>query len=105
MKRGEVWLTTLDPTVGAEIQKTRPCLIISPDDINRQSLMVMAAPLTSGSRPAPYRIEIAFRGVNGFVLPEQSRAVDRRRLIKRLGSVEASELADVLSVLRNFYTE
>jgi mRNA interferase MazF len=105
VKRGDIWLVALDPTLGVEIQKTRPCLIVSPDDLNRHSRLVMVAPLTSGSRPAPFRVGIEFQEVHGLVLPEQSRAVDKRRLTKQLGTADDAVLRQVLAVLRNLYAE
>ncbi|MCW0000195.1 type II toxin-antitoxin system PemK/MazF family toxin [Pararhizobium sp. YC-54] len=105
VKRGEVWLAALDPTIGGEIQKTRPCLIVSPDDINDHLRTVIAAPMTSGSHPAGFRVPIAFQGVNGLILLEQSRALDKRRLVKRLGSVPASVLKQTLRTLRELYEE
>lgn len=105
VRRGEVWLTSLDPTVGSEIQKTRPCLVISPDTLNERLSTVTIAPMTSGSRPARFRVETTFEGVNGFVLPEQSRAIDKRRLIRRLGVLDDAALRQVLGILVKFYTE
>ena len=103
--RGEVWLTYLEPTVGSEIQKTRPCLVISPDMLNGHLPIVTIAPMTSGSRPARFRVRTTFDGVEGFVLPEQGRAVDKRRLIKKLGRIDDTALRQVLGVLANFYKE
>ncbi|BDA86742.1 mRNA interferase PemK [Aureimonas sp. SA4125] len=104
VKRGEIWLVALDPTFGSEIKKTRPCLVLSPDSLNRHSRVVTVAPLTSGSRPAPFRVKIQFQGVYGLVLPEQCRAVDKQRLIRPLGTADDTALSQVLAVLRNFYT-
>ena len=77
MKRGEIWLVALDPTVGTEIQKTRPCLIVSPDEMNSVLRRTVVAPLTSGSHPAPFRVPVTFRDIEGFVLLDQIRAADR----------------------------
>jgi mRNA interferase MazF len=101
--RGEVWLANLDPTIGREIQKTRPCLIISPDGMNAHLRTVTAMPLTSGSHPAPFRIPVRFQGKDGLLLADQIRTLDRRRMIKRLGKVNASTLAQTLSVLREMF--
>jgi mRNA interferase MazF len=103
VKRGEVWLAALDPTIGSEIQKTRPCLIVSPDEINDHLRTVIAAPMTSGSRPAPYRIPLHFAGTNGLVLTEQIRTLDKRRLVRHLGIVDATVLGRVLAVMRETY--
>lgn len=105
MKRGEVWLCTLDPTVGSEIRKTRPCLVISPDDLNQRLQMIIVAPLTSGGLRARFRVEATFQGVAGLILPDQVRAVDRRRAVKRLGTVDAATLRAVLAVLSELFAE
>lgn len=102
-KRGEVWLCALDPTTGSEIQKTRPCLIVSPDELNRRSPTVVAVPLTSGSRPASFRVAVQFQDKNGLILPEQIRTLDQRRLLKRLGAVEQQVLVAVLKVLGEMF--
>lgn len=104
MRRGEIWLCALDPTVGSEIKKTRPCLIVSPDILNRGLQTVVVAPLTSAGRPAPFRIATIFDGVAGMILPDQLRALDRRRLRKRLGAVNDAELTNVLTVLSQMFT-
>jgi mRNA interferase MazF len=103
--RGDVWLAALDPTVGSEIQKTRPCLIISPPEIHDHLRTVIVAPMTSGSRPAGFRVPVSFQGVDGLILLEQSRALDKRRLVKRLGQVPDAVLAQTLRTLRELYEE
>ena len=104
MKRGDIWLVALDPTVGSEIRKTRPCLIVSPDDLNGRRRTLLVAPMTSHGRSAPFKVALHFRQVDGFVLPDRLRTVDRQRLSKRLGAVEASVLDEVLSVLREMFS-
>lgn len=104
MKRGEVWLCRLDPTVGSEIRKTRPCVIISPDDLNQRLQTVIVAPLTSGGRPARFRVQTNFEGVMGLVVPDQMRALDRQRLIKRLGELQQQTLAAVLTVAATMFS-
>lgn len=99
MKRGEVWLVALDPTLGSEIRKTRPALIVSPDEMNAHLRTVIVAPLTSGSSPTPFRIVVNFDGVSGLVLVDQIRTVPRQRLRRRMGTVEPQILSDVLTVL------
>jgi mRNA interferase MazF len=101
--RGEVWQVTLDPVVGSEIQKTRPCLIVSPDDLNAVAPRFIIAPLTTGSRPAPFRVPIAFGGKQGLVLLDQVRCVDRARLSRRLGVAEPTVLTRALTVLRGMF--
>ncbi|WP_332687091.1 type II toxin-antitoxin system PemK/MazF family toxin [Bosea sp. (in: a-proteobacteria)] len=105
VKRGEIWLAVLDPTIGSEIRKTRPCLVISPAEIHDHLRTVIVAPMTSGSRPAPYRVALRFRDIDGFVLTEQIRVLDKARLVKRLGSVPASVLSQVLRIVRETYEE
>ena len=105
MKRGEVWLAALDPTVGSEIQKTRPCVVVSPDELNGHLRTVIVAPMTTGSRPAPFRIAVEFEGKAGLVLTEQIRAVDARRLVKRRGKIEPAALQAVLKILRESFAE
>jgi|SRR5690606_23070975 len=105
VSRGDVWLAVLDPTVGSEIQKTRPCLIISPPEIHDHLRTVIVAPMTTGSRPAGFRVPISFQGVAGLILLEQSRALDKRRLIKKLGEALSSDLTRALQTLREMYTE
>lgn len=103
--RGEVWLATLDPTSGSEIRKTRPCLIVSPDSMNAHLRTVTAMPLTSGIRPAPFRIALRFEDRDGLLLADQVRTLDIVRLRKRLGAVEANTLAEALAVLREMFED
>ena len=103
VKRGDVWLAALDPTVGSEIQKTRPCLIVSPDELNAHLRTAIVAPLTTGSRPAPFRVPVRFQGKDGLILPDQMRTLDKRRLVKPLGRVEDQTIEEVLRVLRELF--
>ncbi len=103
--RGEVWLINLDPTVGSEIQKTRPCVVISPPEINDHLPVLIVAPLTSGSRPAPFRVATTFAGKSGLMLLEQVRAVDARRLVKKVGAIDRLTLSAALAVLRSLFAE
>jgi mRNA interferase MazF len=103
VKRGEIWLARLDPTEGREIRKTRPCLVVSPPDIHDYLPLLIAAPLTTGSGPAPYRIPTRFGGKNGLVLLEQIRVLDRRRLVRRLGAVGNTTLHAVLATLQEMF--
>ncbi|MFC3209055.1 type II toxin-antitoxin system PemK/MazF family toxin [Aquamicrobium soli] len=105
VKRGDVWLAALDPTIGSEIRKTRPCLIVSPPEIHDHLRTVIVAPMTSGSRPAGFRVPISFQGVEGLILLEQARALDKRRLVKNLGQVPDEVLKQALRVLRELYEE
>jgi len=103
VKRGEVWLAALDPTVGSEIQKTRPCLIISPDELNAHLRTAVVAPMTTGSRSAPFRVPIHFKGRDGLVLPDQIRTLEKARLVKRMGRTDAGTMAAVLQVLASMF--
>lgn len=104
VKRGEVWLVTLDPTVGTEIQKTRPCLIISPDELNRSLRRAIVAPLTSGSHPAPFRVSTTFRGRPGLILLDQIRTVDRQRLVAKRGVMDQATTESALTVLAGLFS-
>jgi mRNA interferase MazF len=104
-RRGEVWLAALDPTVGSEIQKTRPCVIISPPEINEFLRTAIVAPMTTGSRSAPFRIPLRFAGKDGLILLDQMRTLDRQRLVRRLGHVSAGVLRAALAALREMFEE
>ena len=93
MKSGEIWLAQLDPTVGSEIQKTRPCVVISPDEMNAHLRTVIVAPMTTGSRPAGFRVPLTFQDKQGLIILDQLRALDRIRLVKRLGTLRPQTLA------------
>jgi mRNA interferase MazF len=103
VKRGEVWLCALDPTIGREIQKTRPCLLVSPDELNQRAPTMIVAPLTSDSHLTRFRVPVTFKGKDGLILPDQLRTLDRRRLIKRLGTVDVATLSAALAVLTNMF--
>jgi mRNA interferase MazF len=103
--RGEVWLAALDPTIGSEIQKTRPCIVISPPEIHDYLRTVMVAPMTTRSRPAPFRIPISFGRKNGLILLDQLRTLDKQRLVRRLGAVEPKTLRATLARLRDIFAE
>jgi mRNA interferase MazF len=103
--RGEVWLTRLDPTEGNALRKTRPCVIVSPDAMNAWLGTVIVMPLTSGGSAARFRTQTAFRGVSGFLLGDQLRAVSKGRLIKRVGVLDRAELDDALAVLREMFMD
>lgn len=103
--RGEVWLAALDPTVGSEIQKTGPCVIISPPEMHDYLRTVMAAPMTTGSRPAPFRIEVRFDGKDGLILLDQLQTLDKRRLRRRLGAVDGRVLTETLATLREVFAD
>ncbi|HZK91551.1 MAG TPA: type II toxin-antitoxin system PemK/MazF family toxin [Stellaceae bacterium] len=105
MRRGEIWLAALDPTVGSEIRKTRPCVVISPPEMHDFLRTVTVAPMTTGSRPAPYRIPVKFRGKEGLILLDQLRALDKQRLVRRLGGVSGATLRAAFAALREMFEE
>ncbi len=103
-KRDEVWLIALDPSRGAEIKKTRPCLVISPDDMNEPLQTVLVAPMTRTQRGYATRVNLSFRNKTGQVALDQLRAVARERLIRKLGVVSAKTAYTVSSVLVEMFT-
>jgi mRNA interferase MazF len=103
MKVGDIWLAQLDPTVGSEIQKTRPCVVISPDDMNAHLRTIIVAPMTTRSRPARFRIALTFQGKQGLILLDQVRSLDRARLVKRLGALRTVTLTATLQTLQAMF--
>jgi mRNA interferase MazF len=102
-KRFDVYLVNLDPTVGSEIQKTRPCLVISPDEMNDYIATVIVAPMATKGREYPSRVACQFRGKDGQVVLDQIRTVDKQRLVKKLGRISASTQDKVLAVLSEMF--
>ena len=105
MKRGDVWLVNLDPTVGSEIRKTRPCVVVSPPEMHDFLRTVIVAPMTTKSSVAPFRIGVTHGGKKGLMLLDQMRAVDKNRLLKRLGAVTAKTLSATLNTLQEVFAE
>ena len=101
--RGDVWLISLDPTVGREIKKARPCLVVSPDELNAGLNTVLIAPMTTGSHPYPFRTPCRFQGKAGHVVLDQLRVADRTRLVKRLGTLDRETLDRALGILREMF--
>jgi mRNA interferase MazF len=101
--RGEVYLVALNPTRGREIRKTRPCLIVSPDELNAHLDTFIVAPLTTASRPYPFRVTCRFGGKAGHVVLDQVRTVDRARLVRRLGRLTPAVEAKALGVLQEMF--
>ncbi len=97
--RFDVFLVALDPTLGSEIQKTRPCLVISPDEMNRRLRTVIIAPLTTARRDYPTRVPCSFGGTHGQVVLDQIRTVDRERLVRHLGRIDKETQREVLRIL------
>jgi mRNA interferase MazF len=105
VKRGEIWLVNLDPTVGSEIRKTRPCVVISPPEMHDHLRTAIIAPMTTGSRPAPFRIAVRHAGKQGLILLDQIRAVDKVRLVKRIGAIGSGTLSSTLATLGEVFAE
>jgi len=103
VKRFDVYLVALDPTMGAEMQKTRPCLIISPDDMNRYLATAIVAPMTSRGKNYPTRVACRFQGKDGQVVLDQIRTIDQARLIKRLGRISTATQKAVFTVLADLF--
>jgi len=103
VERFDVFLVNLDPTVGSEIRKSRPCVVVSPDEMNRYLRTVVVAPLTSSSRPYPSRVEVRLAGKAGQVVIDQLRTIDKARLAGRLGVLDPDEATSVLDVLKKSF--
>lgn len=103
VRRGQVYLVSLDPTQGREIRKTRPCVVMSPDELNAHMQTYIVAPLTPGSHAYPFRIACRFQGKSGHVVLDQVRTVDRARLVKRLGRLSPKALENSLLVLGEMF--
>ena len=103
IQRFDVFLVNLDPTVGSEIQKTRPCLVVSPDEMNRHLRTVLIAPMSTTTRSYPTRIACVFEGQAGQVLLDQLRTVDRTRLVRRLGRLDEPAQEAVLAALLELF--
>lgn len=102
-QRGEVHLVSLDPTRGSEIQKTRPCVVVSPDELNAHLRTVIVAPLTSAGQPLPFRVACRFENRAGLIVVDQIRTVDRERLVKHLGRLSPATLDKTLRVLGEMF--
>lgn len=100
VKIGEVWLANLDPTMGSEIQKTRPCVVISPPEMHDYLRTVIVAPMTTGAQDAAFRVALTFQGKTGLVLLDQVRTLDKIRLLKRLGVVQPGTLQTILTTMQ-----
>ena len=103
VRRGDVFLVNLDPTRGGEIQKTRPCVVVSPDELNSYLRTFIVAPLTTGGHPYPFRASCRFEGRAGYVVIDQVRTVDRERLVRRLGKLSQSTLRHILAILQEMF--
>ena len=102
-RRGEVFLVHLDPTRGSGIRKTRPCVVVSPDELNVHLRTLIVAPLTTGGQPYPFRVPCRFHGKAGYIVVDQIRTVDHERLLRRLGRLAPVTLGKTLSVLQQMF--
>jgi len=103
VKRFDVYLVALDPTIGSEIQKTRPGLVVSPDEMNRHIATVIVAPMTTKGQPYPSRVACQFEGKDGQVVLDQLRTVDKTRLVKYLGRIDTETQTGVLDTLAKMF--
>ena len=104
-QRGEVYLVSLDPTQGGEIKKNRPCVIVSPDELNSYLATYIVAPMTTGGHPYPFRIPCRVQRKDGFIVIDQLRTVDGRRLVRRLGKVHSTTIKKVLGTLQEMFAD
>ena len=105
VKRGQIWLVNLDPIIGSEIKKSRPCVIVSPHVLNEHLRTVIVAPMTSKGFVAPFRVPLIHAGTRGLILLDQVRTVDKARLARKLGAVSAKTLTATLALLQEVFTE
>jgi mRNA interferase MazF len=105
VRRFEIWLVSLDPAVGSEMQKPRPAVVVSPDEMNNRLNTVLVAPLTKGGFAAPFRVSCHFAGINGQIALDHIRSVDKRRLKRQLGQLDPATAKTVLTTLRELFEE
>lgn len=105
VRRFDVFLVNLDPTIGSEIKKTRPCVVISPDEMNRYIATVIIAPMTTKGRTYPTRVACQFQGKDGQIVLDQIRTIDKTRLVKKLGQISQDEQVAVLDTLAEIFAE
>lgn len=104
-RRGDVFLVALEPTVRTEIRKTRPCLVVSPDELNQSRRSLMLAPMTIGGQSYPFRVACRFQKRDGFVVLDQLRTVDTERLVRKLGRLSSTALSAALGILQEMFAE
>jgi mRNA interferase MazF len=105
MNQYEIVLVNLDPTVGSEIHKTRPCVIVSPNEINHNLQTLVVSPMTTSSRKYPTRVEVKHNGKTGWIAIDQIRTIDKLRVIKTLGTLNKSEIREVKSVIKETFVD
>ena len=103
INRFDVYLVNLDPAVGSEIKKTRPCLVITPDEMNRHIRTIIVAPMTSAIKEYPTRVSCTFRSKQGQIVLDQIRTLDKARLIKKLGTIDSKAQFEVISILQQMF--
>ena len=101
--RGDIWLVALDPTVGSEIRKARPCVVVSPPEMHDHLRTVIVAPMTTGAHAAPFRVPVSFGGKKGLILLDQIRSLDKVRLARRLGALPGTTLSATLRTLQEVF--
>ena len=104
-KRGDVYLIHLDPTRGSEIRKTRPCVVVSPDELNGHLRTVIVAPMTTGGHPYPFRVACRFQQKAGYIVLDQLRTVDTERLVRRLGALTPTSVDQILARLQEMFSK
>src|SRR5215212_360402 len=105
LRQYQIVLVNLDPTIGSEMKKTRPCVIISPDEMNKYLQTIVIAPMTSSSKPYPTRVEVRHNKTKGWIVLDQIRTVDRQRIIKVLATLVDKEMSSVKMVLKQTYVD
>lgn len=103
VRRFDICLVNLDPTTGSEIQKTRPCVVVSPDEMNRNIKTVIIAPLTTAAKDYPTRVSCTFRKKQGQIVLDQIRTIDKSRLVKKLGTLDPETSSEIVSVLQQMF--
>ena len=105
VKRGDIWLVNLDPTIGSEIKKSRPCMVVSPAEMHDHLRTLLIAPLTTKGFPAPFRVAVTHGGKKGLILLDQIRAIDKARLIRKVGAAQPKTLTNTLNTLREVFAD
>lgn len=105
IKQYDVVLVNLDPTLGSEMKKTRPCIVISPNEMNKYLQTIVIAPLTSASKPYPTRVEVNYSTIKGWIVLDQIRTIDKVRVLKKIANLESVEIGLVKSVIKETYVE
>ncbi|AEF85407.1 toxin-antitoxin system, toxin component, MazF family [Treponema primitia ZAS-2] len=105
MEQYDIFLINLDPTIGHEIKKTRPCLLISPNEMNENIATVIIAPMTTKSHKYPTRVKISLNGTKGWVVLDQIRSIDKKRILKKIGKLNAKNIEEVKNIIREMLVE